>query len=359
MSGHYIGLISGTSADGIDAAVFNFDGQCTTTIAHHSHQYPADIRKTILNFSQPSNNELNIAGQLDVALGHLFADAAIELLNKAQLKPNDIAAIGSHGQTIRHSPKHFSLQVGDPNIIVQRTNITTVADFRRRDMAAGGEGAPLAPAFHAAMFRDQTNHATRGILNIGGIANLTVLPPAGKVIGFDTGPGNTLMDAWVLKHREKPFDLNGQWADTGSVDEPLLAAMLSDPYFTAATPKSTGPEYFNLKWLNRYIKQEIPNENIQATLMALTIHTIAPHLEAIPEVYVCGGGAQNNVLLAKLADLTQRAVCTTESLGVHPDWVEAAAFAWIAQQTLERKPGSLSSVTGATADSILGAVYYP
>ena len=369
----FIGLMSGTSMDGIDAALVHIPNEAEsdspfTLIKTYSHPMPLQLKEDLSSLCQPSYDAINRMGRCDVELGRLFADCCLQLLAESNYKPSDIKAIGSHGQTIRHMPFEkipFTLQIGDPNTITANTNITTVADFRRRDMTHGGQAAPLTPAFHQFAFQQQGTH--RWILNIGGIANITYLPADkhAAIIGFDTGPGNTLLDQWCLKHCNKPFDAQGDWAASGCIDNKLLTLMLSDPYFTLAYPKSTGREYFNLAWLNSHLKQiarSISAQDIQATLLELTVSSIASSIKDIDtyptDIFVCGGGVHNIALMTRLQELRpQLNVQTTNALGLHPDWVEAVTFAWLAKQTLERKPGNVPSVTGAKKLSILGAIF--
>lgn len=378
---HFIGLISGTSVDGIDAALVTFSddnndrARCIVQ-ATHSHHYPPDIKAQILTLFQPGASELDTMGFLDIQLGELFAEAANSVVAKAGLKAKDISGIGSHGQTLRHRPhtpahQGFSLQIADPNVIAEKTGILTVADFRRRDMAAGGEGAPLAPAVHEALFSSPDEH--RIILNIGGIANLTRLKAGLKTTGYDTGPGNALMDSWISLTRNKPYDRGGQWAQSGAVHTPLLDDLRSDSYFSMKAPKSTGKEYFHQQWLNDRL-QHFPGlkkpEDIQATLLALSIETISdaitlthPHEQKGPAtVYCCGGGVHNTALMQGLRKAISSIgiqLDTTEALGIAPDWVEAVAFAWLAKQRITQKTGNLTGVTGAAGERILGGVYLP
>ncbi len=364
MSDHlYIGLMSGTSVDGVDAALLKIEETQLELIAHHSESMPRDLQSSIQAISQTGDNEIERLGVLDRQLGRLFANAAQALLNQQGLSADAITAIGSHGQTIRHRPptaqpgaEAFTLQVADPNTIAEHTGITTVADFRRRDIAAGGEGAPLAPAFHHAMFR--ADHCDRAIVNIGGIANVTLLNND-PTSGFDTGPGNTLMDGWCRRHLAQEFDYDGRWAATGQVQQEILAGLLNHPYLSTPTPKSTGKEIFNLELLEAFPLDNYQAQDIQATLAEFTIQTIANALpQAIEEIYLCGGGAHNGYLRSRLQlQLPGRKIAATDSLGVPPDWVEAAAFAWLAAQTLDGRVGNMSSVTGAAGERVLGAIY--
>ena len=365
----YLGLMSGTSVDGIDAALVSLsDGKPPLLTATHAHPIPATIRDEIQALMRTGANEVERMGELDMALGELFAAAANAVIKKSGLAPKDIRAIGSHGQTIRHRPRAahpFTLQIGNPSVIAERTGITTVADFRARDIAAGGQGAPLAPAFHRHVFHSPQRH--RVIVNIGGIANITCLPAdaAQPVTGFDTGPGNTLLDQWIRHRQGRSHDDNGQWAAAGRASNELLEQLLADPYFAAPPPKSTGREHFNIEWLQGHLKRLAAppaDADVQATLMQLTAGTIAGairrFLPETQEAYVCGGGAHNRALMAALADnLSGIRVATTEALGLPPDWVEAAAFAWLAYQALQGQPGNVPSVTGAKRAVILGGIY--
>ncbi|MGD8546354.1 MAG: anhydro-N-acetylmuramic acid kinase [Thiohalophilus sp.] len=366
MTRYYIGLISGTSMDGIDAALVAFDDR-PQVVAWHSHPLPEEVRQQLYQLQTPGQDELARAMALDVTLGRLFAEAVGELLDKAGLKSSEITAIGSHGQTLRHSPDGptpTTWQIGDPNLIAELTGITTVADLRRRDMAAGGQGAPLVPAFHADVFSDPEHN--RAVLNIGGIANLTLLPaePARPVTGFDTGPGNGLMDAWINREQNQAYDRDGEWAASGHVHPGLLERLMNDPYFTRTPPKSTGREYFNLAWLEPQLAAfaNLAARDIQATLCELTARTIADALQAsmatVEEILVCGGGVHNRHLWQRLEELvTPASLASTAEAGIDPDQVEAAAFAWLAKQTLAGRPGNLTEVTGASHPVVLGAIY--
>lgn len=369
--GLYIGLMSGTSLDSIDAALLRFEsGRCELQ-ATHSEPIHADLRSAIAALNQPGgDDELERTGRLDRELGKLFATAANTLLASVDVDASAIRAIGSHGQTLRHRPSGanldanhaFTLQIGDPATIAELTGITTVADFRRRDLAAGGQGAPLAPAFHAAAFHHPTR--SRAIVNIGGMANVTLLPSEGDISGFDTGPGNILMDAWCQLHRQRPYDSNGSWAASGMPDRELLAALLRHSYFSLAPPKSTGRETFNLHWVQTQVaaaRQPLAPVDVQASLLELSARSIAAAIENaghVAEVYCCGGGAYNRALMQRLETLLHpRPLANTAYLGLAPEWVEAAAFAWLAQRTLTGLDGNAPSVTGARGPRILGAVY--
>ncbi|GAB4509344.1 MAG: anhydro-N-acetylmuramic acid kinase [Sulfuricaulis sp.] len=366
---HYIGLMSGTSVDGIDAALVSLSaGSRPALVSTHAHPIPATTRRDIQSLMRDGPNEIERLGELGMALGELFAEAANAVIKKAGLTSKDIRAIGSHGQTLRHRPHAthpFTLQIGNPSMIAERTGITTVADFRARDMAAGGQGAPMVPAFHQQMFHSPQRN--RAIINIGGIANVTWLPADASqpVMGFDTGPGNTLLDQWINHHHTHAHDEAGQWAASGRASKELLGELLADPYFTASPPKSTGREHFNMEWLQGHLKKLAATSaaaDVQATLVQLTAQSIAQAIRAFlpqtQEAYVCGGGAHNRELMSALAaNLSGMPVATTDSLGMSPDWVEAAAFAWLAHQALEKHPGNLPSVTGAKRAVILGGIY--
>jgi anhydro-N-acetylmuramic acid kinase len=343
----------------------NFRGGVPQLIAGHAHVWAEDLRVRMLAVAQGERTlDLDEFGRLDVEIGHGFADAALQLLEISGVSASRVRAIGSHGQTLRHRPSGnypFTMQVGDPSIIAERCGIDVVADFRRADMAAGGQGAPLLPALHA-MLLSRSGHA-RVVLNLGGIANITVLESNGGVLGFDTGPANGLMDAWCLRHRGEAFDRGGVFAASGSVDHALLDAMLRDPYFALPPPKSTGREYFHLDWLGRYVAPStLATADVQATLLELTARSvtdaIAKHAPLADEVLVCGGGVHNGALMHRMGELLfPRSVTSTARHGVDPDFLEATAFAWLARQRLLGLPGNLPSVTGARGPRVLGAVY--
>ena len=378
----YLGLISGTSVDGIDAALVCFEESANPSararpsmaglstqasaklILGRTYAYPDALRTRILALAKSSASiALDDYGHLDVEIGECFATAALSLLREAGVVPSAIAAIGSHGQTVCHRPTGafpFTLQIGDPSVIAERTGIVTTADFRRADIAAGGQGAPLLPALHAAVMSDPM--IPRAILNLGGIANLTLLAPNRDVLGFDTGPANCLLDAWAARHLGMARDEGGAWARSGRVDESLLAAWLTEPYFAAAPPKSTGREVFNLDWLGARLPPNIAPVDIQATLLALSTRSIAnalrTHGAGTREVFGCGGGVHNAALMDALrVELADMRIDTTAALGLDPDFVEAAGFAWLARARLAGQPGNLPSVTGARGPRVLGAIY--
>lgn len=360
----YLGLISGTSADAIDAVLVAFDGDAPTTLAASATPYAPALRVQILDLALGREvASFDRSGELDVAIGHAFADAAESLILASGIARERIRAIGSHGQTMWHRPyaaHPFTIQLGDPNVIAERLRITTVADFRRRDLAAGGQGAPLAPAFHAACL--SAPDETRAVLNLGGIANLTLLPPGEAVRGFDTGPASGLMDAWCREHTGEVFDRNGVLAARGRVDDTLLARLLTDDYFARPAPKSTGRETFQLQWLRGRLRGDEAVADVQATLLALTVHSIADALRrdcpVATRVIACGGGVHNPRLMAALRDaLAPAQLETTAAHGIDPDYVEAIAFAWLARETLEGRPGNRPEVTGARGPRVLGAIW--
>lgn len=363
--GLYIGLISGTSADGIDAALVRFENERPALVAGLTYPWEEHLRRLILAVAQDEERlDLDRYGHLDVAVGLAFADAAQAVMRKAGVAAADVTAIGSHGQTIRHRPtgEHpFTLQIGDASVIAERTRVDTVADFRRADVAAGGQGAPLVPAFHATVLRPSSG--SRVVLNLGGIANVTRLDATGMVTGFDTGPANGLMDAWCLRHRGEPFDRDGRFAAAGQVDDRLLAELLDDAYFALPPPKSTGREHFHLRWLDMHSRvADVAPEDVQATLLALSVVSVADaienHASDAADVIACGGGVHNGALMDGLAARLQgRPLMVSTAFGIDPDMMEAMAFAWLAYRRLRGEPGNLAAVTGASGPRLLGAVY--
>jgi len=374
----FIGLMSGTSIDGIDVALVEFNGSTCKLVASLDYPINPEVKSNLSNLScaRTSNNSLEfenrieLMAEMDVIMGSLFADATLAILKQENINPSEIKAIGSHGQTIRHRPNNkspFTLQVGDANIIAEKTGITTVADFRRMDIAAGGQGAPLAPAFHNAILRSESEN--RIILNLGGIANITLLPKDQNqpVIGFDTGTANTLLDVWFKKHHQESqddFDRDANFANQGEVSSTLLNQLLSDPFFQIEHPKSTGREYFSLDWLIENIKETnliIKAEDVQRTLIEFTTQSIADSIAKLEQtnfkVFTCGGGVHNQLLLDSLSEKLRITVGKTNDLNVNGDYLEAMTFAWLAKQRLDEKPGNLSSVTGARLEKVLGAVY--
>ncbi len=357
----YIGLMSGTSLDGVDAVLTDFaSGLPPRTVGTHYLPYPADLRARLLALHTTQADELHQASLLTRELSQLYARAVLELLQKTATPPARIQAIGCHGQTIRHRPESgYTIQLANGALLAELTGITSIIDFRSRDIAAGGQGAPLVPAFHAATLSSTSEH--RVIVNIGGIANLTDLPPGGKVTGFDCGPGNLLLDAWAELHLGRPIDECGAWAASGNVLPALLEKMLGHAFFAAPIPKSAGREQFNLGWLQQQLNGGEAPQDVQATLLELTAHGIVDaaraHCRGFDALYVCGGGVHNSALMRRLDVLSGKPGRSTAALGIDPDWMEAIAFAWLAQQCLQGRPGNLPDVTGASGPRVLGAIY--
>ena len=354
----YIGLMSGTSVDGIDAVLVDFSEERPRLLACFQGDFSSELQAEILALNHNCDNELNRAFTLHRELGHLFSDSIANLLAEADKQAEEITAIGSHGQTLRHQPNGklgFTLQVGDAATIAEETSITTCANFRCRDIAAGGQGAPLVPAFHSRYLRDAEK--TRAVINIGGMANITLLKPNAAVSGFDSGPGNVLMDAWVSKHLQKPFDQSGEWAASGIVNQKLLNEILADEYFSQTGPKSTGREKFDQHFIEPFHNQDTP-ENIQATLLELTARSICDALDrSVDELLICGGGAHNKLLLKRIADLSDKPVLLTDEFGLPADWLEAMAFAWLARCLMRGEPANEPAVTGAKSKRVLGAIF--
>lgn len=363
-SGRYIGVMSGTSLDGVDVVLAVIDENSVTQLASLSWPIPIAVKEAVLAICQGQPLTLSQLGQLDNRLGNLFADAVLALMSQEKLAAQDIVAIGCHGQTVWHEPTGdapHTMQIGDNNIIAARTGVSVVGDFRRRDMALGGQGAPLVPAFHQALLAHVSER--RMILNIGGIANLSLLIPGQPVRGFDTGPGNMLIDAWIWRNLGKPYDKNAEWANEGKVILPLLQDMLNDPYFAAPAPKSTGREYFNYGWLAQFLTRYpgLRAQDVQATLTELTAVTISEQVllsGGCERLLVCGGGSRNPLVMARLAGLLAGTeVATTDEYGISGDDMEALAFAWLAWRTVAGLPGNLPSVTGASQATVLGAIF--
>jgi len=356
----YIGLMSGTSLDGVDAALVDL-ARSPALLNTEFLPYPEMLKVALLDLHTAGQDELHRAALLGIELAQLYATVVNRLLEKSKTHAASIRAIGCHGQTVRHRPgSGYTLQLCNAALLAERTGIAVVNDFRSRDIAAGGQGAPLVPAFHAACFRDLKRH--RVIANIGGIANLTDLPINGTVTGFDTGPGNLLLDAWAKEKLGADFDAQGNFAAHGQPVEELLSRMLADPYFASAPPKSTGRDHFNSAWLNAFGVAQYKAEDIQATLAELTARSLSDailrHCTGADEIYLCGGGAHNDDLLSRLRRLLPACgIATTAALGLSPDWVEATAFAWLARCALEGLPGNLAEVTGASGPRVLGAIY--
>jgi len=364
VSDSFIGLMSGTSGDGIDAVLASFENHTPQVHATYCLTYEDPFRQRLLAAMRGDQDDVDSVAALDAELGQLLAKVCRELARQAGIPLNEVRAIGSHGHTLRHRPDsqpRYTLQIGDPHIIAKVTGVTTVADFRRADLALGGQGAPLASAFHAICLAGEE---PRAIVNIGGIANVTVLTSEGEVLGYDAGPGNALMDEWIAAHRDLPFDRDGLWAAEGQVDEALLERLLGDPYFARPAPKSTGREKFNQQWLDDLLGSDSrPAVDVQATLCECTAAAIADSISAYApdtaQVLVCGGGVHNATLMQRLAHRSSAPVSSTSSFGVEPDWMEAIAFAWFAKRTLDNCTANLPSVTGASRAAVLGAICPP
>ena len=357
----YVGIMSGTSLDGIDTALLDFSGSTPRLLATHYQAYPETLKETLLALHQPTQNELHHTQLVANELAHKYAAATKSLLVSARVSPQQVRAIGCHGQTIRHRPDAgYTIQLGNAALLAELSGITVVNDFRSRDIAAGGQGAPLVPAFHHKMLRHPDIH--RVIVNIGGISNLTNLPPGQATSGFDCGPGNLLMDAWINQQLGQSYDKDGAWAASGVVIPTLLQAFLDEPYLLASPPKSCGRDLFNMNWLERQLHGNEAPADVQATLLALTGHAIGDavlrYCPGAEEVYLCGGGAHNLSLLTYLIEaLPNCRIQLTDQLGIEADWLEAIAFAWLAQQTLQSHCANLPEATGARHPCILGAIY--
>lgn len=353
--------MSGTSLDGIDAALTTFENNTCRLLHSYFQPFDGPLRAELLALNLAGKNELERSALASNGLSRAYATAVLELLRQSGMEAKQIKAIGCHGQTVRHrSDLGFTIQLGNPSLLAELTGITVVADFRNRDIAAGGQGAPLVPAFHAARFRHSERH--RVIVNIGGISNLTDLPPGGKVLGFDCGPGNLLLDAWASQHLGQAYDKDGAWAESGKVIPKLLQQLLAEPFFATPPPKSTGRDQFNLPWLRGFLSPRLAPADVQATLLQLSVEAIAAailnHCKGADEIYLCGGGAHNGALVRGLKQrLAGSIISVTDELGVAADWVEAFAFAWLARQTLHGQSGNLPEVTGAKGARILGAIY--
>jgi anhydro-N-acetylmuramic acid kinase len=353
--------MSGTSLDGIDTALLDLSGSTPKLLATHYQAYPAALKVTLLALHHPTRNELHRAQMMANELAHCYAEATHMLLLAAKINAKQVRAIGCHGQTIRHRPEAgYTLQLGNAALLAELSGITVVSDFRSRDIAAGGQGAPLVPAFHHKMLRHPDTH--RVIVNIGGISNLTNLPPGQPTSGFDCGPGNLLMDAWINLHLGQSYDKDGAWAASGVIIPALLQSLLEEPYLRAPPPKSCGRDLFNMRWLEKKLHGKEAPADVQATLLALTGHAISDAIEQYcsdaEEIYLCGGGAHNRALVGYLNEaLPNCRIQLTDRLGIGADWLEAIAFAWLAQQTLQGRCANLPEATGAHHPCILGAIY--
>ena len=359
--GFYVGLMSGTSLDGVDAVLADFADGKPRLIGEAHLAFEAALRRELLALNSPGENEIDRAALAGNALARTYAAAVAEVLAATKTPAAEVRAIGCHGQTVRHRPERgYTTQIGNAALLAELTGICVVADFRSRDVAAGGQGAPLAPAFHAAVFAHSAED--RAAVNLGGIANFSFLPRGGEVTGFDSGPGNCLLDLWAARHLGSAHDAGGNWAAAGQVIPDLLERMLQEPYFSAAPPKSTGRDLFNENWLRAMLRGSEEPQAVQATLLELTARSLANafarHCAGARRLIVCGGGAKNNALIRRLAALTAPAALeTSDRHGIDPQLVEAAAFAWLAKRTLDGQTGNLPSVTGARAARVLGAIY--
>jgi len=356
----FVGLMSGTSLDGADAALVDLSPSIPHTLAFATVPFPAALREQIMSLSEPGKDSLELAGRVSIELADLYARAVEAVLVGGGVTRGAITAIGCHGQTVRHRPDlGFTIQLNDPARLAERTGIDVVADFRRRDMAAGGQGAPLVPAFHEAVFRD--TQRSRAVVNIGGISNITWLPPGRKTLGFDCGPGNVLLDGWARRHLGRDFDEDGQWASRGRTDAALLDRLLEEPFLDAPPPKSTGRELFRLAWLEEKLPRAYQPEDVQSTLTDFTARSIVDSIDRFcpetQEIYLSGGGARNGALFTRIADLACRLVEKTDTLGVPTGHVESMAFAWLAMKCMRREPVDLTAATGARAPRVLGAIY--
>jgi anhydro-N-acetylmuramic acid kinase len=357
----YIGLMSGTSLDGVDGVLLDIGADNAITLRGHRHEaFAGSLRDELLALNTSGGDELHRAALAAQGIARAYASVVNALLLDSGAVAREVRAIGAHGQTVRHRPEAgYTTQLLNGALLAELTNIDVVCDLRSRDVAVGGQGAPLAPGFHAAVFGDARQ--TRAVLNLGGISNLTLLSPRRPVIGFDCGPANALLDGWCQRHLQRPFDVDGQWAASGQVSQPLLAALLTEPYFDLPPPKSTGRDLFHMAWLDAKVPDIAPAD-VQATLAALSIESVARDLERhAPQtsaLFVCGGGARNAHLMSGFARRLPRVrVSTTDELGVPVDQVEGAAFAWLAHRFVERQPGNLAEVTGARGPRLLGALY--
>jgi anhydro-N-acetylmuramic acid kinase len=362
---YYIGQMSGTSLDGVDTVLMRFTDNKITLIAQHHLEFGLDLKNNILKLCNGCEGELHLSYTLANELSELYASSVSSLLLSQNITHEHVTAIGCHGQTVRHHPPEYTAQLINAALLAERCNIDVVCDFRSRDLAAGGQGAPLVPAFHQALFHQDEVTSDTFVVNLGGMANVSQLAVQGDVAGHDTGPGNVLMDAWCQLHQHKPYDENGQWAATGQVNPVLLEHLLKEEYFHLPPPKSTGRELFDLAWLQSKLATSlvstIPTQDIMSTLTQLTANSIATEIEKLSHsgrVIVCGGGALNHTLMARLKErLKGFEVLSSSKLGHDPQCIEAMAFAWLAKRCIERKSANVPRVTGAKGGRILGAIY--
>ncbi len=348
---YYIGLMSGTSLDGVDGVIV--DHQCQQIVAQAYQPYSDQLKQDLQQLTQSGKVLLATLADIDINVARIFSDTALALLDQSGVSSAQISAIGSHGQTIYHQGGHYSMQIAHGALIAEQTGITTVADFRMQDVAAGGQGAPLTPMYHHHLLNGQSG----AIINLGGIANISQIYNE-SVFGFDTGPANTLLDNWIKHHKFSDYDRDGLWSRSGLIDQGLLEKLLTDAYFKQKPPKSTGPEYFNLEWLFGFLTGKESPEDVQRTLVELTALSISSHVPDEGDVYLCGGGTHNTFLVERLMYLNPNSdIMMTNELGVHVDYVEAAAFAYFAKRTLDKQPSNIIQVTGAKQSRVLGAIY--
>lgn len=357
---YYIGQMSGTSLDGVDTVLISIENNRIELLGSSHAKFPSALKEQVMSLCQGGEDELDLAAKVSNQLSQLYAQGVKDVLEHTSFKAEQVSAIGCHGQTVRHMPPHYTIQLINGALLAELTGINVVCDFRSRDMAAGGQGAPLVPAFHQQVFHQDNKDTV--VVNIGGMANITFLPAHGDIGGFDTGPGNILMDAWCADHGKGQYDENGQWAQSGQVNNRLLSQLLDDPYFKMPAPKSTGREHFNLQWLTRFPIKDIPIEDVQATLLKLTTVSVSHEIKQLTnscDVVICGGGAFNGELLKSLSHElgSQFHVYRSAKLGIDPQWVEAMAFAWLAQQNILGLSGNVPAVTGAKGGRVLGALY--
>jgi anhydro-N-acetylmuramic acid kinase len=353
--------MSGTSLDGADAALIDFASGAPRTVAFATVPYSAGLRERVLALCEPGADSVDLAAKVTIELAAVYAECVHAVLAAGGVAPQRVTAIGCHGQTIRHRPEHgYTVQLNDPARLAELTGIEVVADFRRRDMASGGQGAPLVPAFHDSVFRHTTR--SRTVVNIGGISNVTWMPPGKPTLGFDCGPGNVLLDGWAARHLGAPFDKDGAWAASGTTDPALLARLMGEPFLALAPPKSTGRELFSMDWLEDLLQGRYDAADVQSTLAEFTalaiVGAIDRYCAGAEEIYLAGGGARNGDLVARITSLAKRRpVALTDALGVPTGHVESMAFAWLAMKCVRREPIDLTAITGARAPRVLGAIY--
>ena len=362
----YIGLMSGTSVDSIDCAVLDLSSEEIKVLSCKNFEIPIGLKKDIIQSSQTEKIEQELIDDLDFRMAEVLVASVKEIISDSNIKLKDIKAIGSHGQTIKHEPKSetpYTLQIGDPQKISNELNITTVGNYRHDDIKAGGEGAPLTPVFHNTVFGSDRKHKT--IVNIGGITNITALNYP-ELVGFDTGPGNCLMDCWSRMHNVGNYDDRGSWASSGTINQSLLGLMMEDEYFLRKYPKSTGPDYFSYEWIQENLlklSKEILAEDVQATLVQVTVVSLMESINSLnlsnEDIYLCGGGVHNDFLCSEINKHSKTTVSTTLELGIDPDYVEAICFGWLAKQRIENKSFNLSKITGSRGEVYLGRIFKP